>query len=922
MNLFPYQCRYTLSFFKKLLPVIIILFIPDFLAAQEHGRVTGAVTDITGSPLPGATIFLDGTSIGTSADVNGNYSISAVPGIYIMQVSFLGYQTVRKSIALAADEVLTENIILRRAVIGGDEVVILGSRRGDGRSVTQSAVPVDVISAQEIQATGFTQTTQIMRALVPSFNSPESSITDGSDHVRPATLRGLGPDQTLILINGKRRHTSSILHVNATVGRGATGVDLNAIPANMIERIEVLRDGAAAQYGSDAIAGVINIVLKEREGLDASFSYGQHASYQERGYSPDQSLPAGGVNSQTAAFQSLQYYPGVENVWRSDGKTINLHAGYGFRLPNNGSLYIAGQYRDKGRTNRSGLDPRLNYPALENGSPDPRERTFNRNNHRYGSGELLDVSGYFNGRMEITDNIHMYGFGGISLREGESGGFYRQARDNRNIPEFYPDGFLPLITTNIYDGSVAAGIKGSAGLWNFDLSQVYGHNSITYGVTNSLNRSMGISSPTTFRAGTLSFDQATTNLDWVRTANIGTAQPLSIAIGTEFRYELYRIIRGEAASYADGGMGGAAGSQVFPGYSPRNEQNENRFSFSAYADLETDILEKWTVALAGRFESYSDFGNTINGKFATRYEIMNGFSLRGAISTGFRAPSLAQSYFTSIATTFREGIPYEVGTFPVNSPQAIAMGAQPLDAETSVNFSTGITFERGNFLLTADIYQISINGRVVMTENFLGGGIPAFLEARGINANGGRYFTNAVDSETNGIDIIARYTFELFEQSSLSLTAGINFNQTEITNKDKIQTPAALLGLTETPLFGRVEVGRYEVGQPRSTVNLLANYSMSNWSFLIRSVRFGEIEALRRNEDDDQVFSAKLITDLEISYRISSHVNLALGSNNIFDIYPDKTYQNESNNGIFQYYSFSPTGFDGRFIYSRIRFSM
>ncbi len=897
---------------------LLLIFSPVVLA-QNTGTISGVVTDNHGNVLPSAAILLAGTETGTSTDADGNFSFNVLPGEYTLQVSFIGYQTYRNVVLVVGGDILDVHIVLRSVIIGGDEVVILGSRRGDGRSITQSPVPVDVITAREIQTTGLTQTTQIIRALIPSFNSPESTVTDGSDHVRPATLRGLGPDQSLILINGKRRHTSSILHINATVGRGSTGVDLNAIPANMIDRIEVLRDGAAAQYGSDAIAGVINIVLKESTGFDASFSYGQYASYQERGYAPNQALPATGVNSETAAFQSLPFYPGVENVWRLDGKTINLHAGYGFELPNNGRLYTAVQYRDKGRTNRAGLDPRLNYPTLEDGSPDPREFSFNRDNHRYGSSELLDVSGFFNGFMEVAENLSFYAFGGVSLRNGVSGGFYRPARDNRNLPEFYPDGFLPLITTDIYDGSVAVGFNGMLGIWKFDLSQVYGHNSIEYGVTNSLNRSMGISSPTTFRAGTLAFDQATTNFDLVRTANIGTAQPLSIALGAEYRYELYRIIRGEAASYADGGMGGAPGSQVFPGYSPRNEQNENRFSIAAYADLETDIVEQWTVGLAGRFESYSDFGNTLTGKFSTRFEILNGLALRGAASTGFRAPSLAQSYFTSIATTFREGIAYEVGTFPVNSPPAIALGAEPLDAETSVNLSAGVTFERGNFLLTADLYTISIKDRIVMTENFLGGGIPAFLESQGINATGGRYFTNAVNSQTKGIDIIARYGLNFSAQSTLVFTLGMNFNQTEITNTDEIQTPSVLREFTETPLFGRVEVGRFEVGQPRSTINFMAAYTLNSWNVLTRITQFGEIEALRRNEDNDQVFGAKILTDFEISYNISDHVTLAFGGNNIFDIYPDKTFQSESNNGIFQYYSFSPSGFDGRFLYSRIR---
>ncbi|MCH8487615.1 MAG: TonB-dependent receptor [Candidatus Cyclonatronum sp.] len=914
-NLLQQPCRQGFRAGGFLL--LILLFVFSSASAQQ-GTIQGTVTDENREPLPGATVLLSGTGFGTSTDANGEYQLNVPAGEYTVLIRFVGYQAFRQQISLGSGAAVTLNAQLRPDIFGAEDVVVIGSRRGDGRTITQSTVPVDVISAQEIQATGFTQTTQIIRALIPSFNSPESSVTDGTDHVRPATLRGLGPDQTLVLINGKRRHNSAILHVNGSVGRGSTGVDLNAIPANMIERIEVLRDGASAQYGSDAIAGVINIVLKESTGFDASFSYGQSLSYEQRGYGPNEWLPATGNNSSTAAFQSLPYYNGVDRVWRLDGNTVNLHVGYGMELPNNGRLYIAGQLRDRGKTNRSGLDPRPNYPALANGDPDPRELTFNRSNHRYGGGELQDVSAFFNGHMMIFEDYELYAFGGISLRQGETGGFYRRAVDPRNVPAYYPDGFLPLITTNVFDGSFATGIKGSNGDWNYDISQVYGRSAINYGVTNSVNRSIGVGSPTTFDAGTLAFDQATTNADLVRGFDIGTAQPLNVALGAEFRYELYRIIRGEAASYADGGNGGAPGAQVFPGYSPRNEQNEARYSAAAYIDMETDIIEPWTLGLAGRVETYSDFGNTITGKASTRFEVFNGFALRAAASSGFRAPSLAQSYFTSIATVFIDGNPFEVGTFPVNSPAAQALGASKLKAETSVNFSAGATYERGNFALTVDAYRITIDDRIVFTENFTGADLAAFLRSRGINATGGRYFTNAVDTETNGIDIVARYGFSLRDNSQLRFTLGMNFNETEITNKDEIETPAELIGLTNTPLFGRVEIGRFEVGQPKSSINATVNYSKGPFDAMVRVVRYGETEVIRASEADDQVYGNVFFTDLELNYRIGNNLRFSVGGNNIFDVYPDKTFQANSNFGIFQYSGFSPSGFEGRYVYSKI----
>jgi len=895
--------------------LLILTFSTGLAIAQNQGTVQGTIYDSDDNPLPGANVILQGTQIGTSTNTDGEYELNASAGSYTLQVSFLGFQTTRQSITIQAGQTLTVDVTLQNAIVGTDEVVVLGTRR-QGRTITESPVPVDVISAQEVQASGFTQTTQIIRSLVPSFNAPESSITDGTDHVRPATLRGLGPDQTLVLINGKRRHTSAILHVNGSIGRGATGVDLNAIPANMIERIEVLRDGAAAQYGSDAIAGVINIVLKETTGLDASFSYGQNVSYEERGYAPNQALHPGG---ETASFQDSPYYRGQEDVWRLDRKTANFHVGYGFELPNNGQLYVAGQYRDNGWSNRSGLDPRPNYPASDDGSPDPREETFDRSNHRFGSGDLLDVSGFFNGHIELNGNAEAYAFGGVSFREGESGGFYRRARDSRNVPAYYPDGFLPKITSDVYDGSIGTGIKGRTNSWNYDLSHTYGHNSLNFGVTNSVNTSIGIGSPTTFDAGTLAFDQSTTNLDIVRAVDIGTAELLSIAMGAEYRFELYRLISGEAESYADGGSGGAPGAQVFPGFSPRNEQNEKRFSVAAYTDLETNITEGWLLGVAGRFESYSDFGNTLTGKVSTRFEIVDGLAVRGAASTGFRAPSLAQSYFSSIATVFIDGEPFEVGTFPVTSPAARALGAEDLEAETSVNLSAGATFERGNFSLTADVYSIKIDDRVVFTENFTGPDIADFLQNRGINANGGRFFTNAVNSETKGIDLIARYGINLTDDSQLRVTAGANFNETEITNEDEIDTPENLQQLTDTPLFGRNEIGRYEVGQPKSNVNVMANYTKGPIGIMLRGVRFGEFTSIDSGSpDEDQTYGAVFTTDLELNYSFNDKVRLALGGNNIFDVYPDKTFQTNSFNGIFQYSSLSPSGFEGRYLYTRV----
>lgn len=885
------------------------------LNAQTNGTVSGIVTDATnGEVLTGANVAVVGQTRGSTANLEGAYSLTLPAGTYQLRATFVGYAPMRQSVTVVAGQTVTLNFELSQDLIGADDIIVLGTRNTE-RTVIESTVPVDVITGVELEQFGFMQTTAIIRQLVPSFNSPKSSVTDGTDHVNPATLRGLGPDQVLVLVNGKRRHTSALVHLNGSVGRGATGVDLNAIPSNMIERIEVLRDGAAAQYGSDAIAGVINIVLKKDNGFDASMTYGQNYSMTQRGYETNEALP-NGFSPQSWAGNSRFL---DDSVTYTDGKSLSLHLGYGGDLGERGNFYIAGQFRNQDPTNRAGLDPRQQYPDAN----DPREATFNRLNHKYGSAELQDLSLFYNAEYDISDSKTWYAFGGLSHRQGSAAGFYRRALDGRNTLEIYPDGFLPHIDTDITDFSVATGVKGQFGQWNYDISETIGRNRLGYGVSRSLNASFGPTSPSEFYAGALIFTQASTNFDMVRTVEIGTASPMTVAVGAEFRYENYQIEAGEAPSFVAGPVAGKApGSQVFPGFTPRNASDEDRTNFGLYLDLENDVTSQLLVGAAVRFENYSDFGSIVTGKFSGRYEIMEGLAVRGAVSTGFRAPSLAQSYFSAVSTNFINGVPFEVGTFPVTSAAARALGAVDLEAEKSVNLSGGATYTNGNFSLTADYYNITINDRVVVSENFTGSGpggsLQEFLASQGVNATGGRYFTNAVDSRTSGIDIIARYAVQ-FDEYTVRATVGANFTSTEITNKDEITTPAALAQYTSVPLFGRVEQGRYEEAQPNSSVQTSFSVSRDAWDVLLRVNRFGDYKSYHTsNPDLDQTYSAKIVTDLEVSNEIARGARFAIGVNNLFDVYPDRTFQPISNNGIFQFSGFTPFGFDGRYVYSRL----
>lgn len=891
--------------------------------SQSTGTLNGRITDSkTNEPLIGASIIVLGTNFGTTADINGNYSFKVPSGSHKVQVSYVGYKPVRKDIKINAGETQTLNFTLDADIIGTQEVVVLGTRTQD-RTVINSAVPIDIITEKDIEQFGFSLTTDLLKALVPSYNAPQTSITDGSDHVRPATLRGLNPDQVLVLVNGKRRYQSALVNVNGSIGRGSAGTDLNAIPASAIERIEVLRDGASAQYGSDAIAGVINIVLKNKKGIDVSASFGENITNYERGYLESEGNIAGETSS-TYSWDGKK-----ESVSIQDGLSKNLHLGYGLELLG-GNIYVSGVYRKHDHTNRSGLDYRQQYFTI-NGQPDPRENTFNRLNHRYGDADLQDAGVFMNGSIPIAEGTQLYTFGGYNYRQGSASGFYRRALDDRNVRAIYPNGFLPFIDTKIYDVSFAAGVKGSLGEWAYDVAEVYGGNEFNFNVSNSLNTSYGTKSPTSFFAGNLKFYQSVTTVDFSRQIDIGWENPLNVATGAEFRWENYQLGAGEPASYLDGGVkildgpnagkSASVGSQVFPGFTPANVQNQSRTNLGLYVDLENQISAQLTLGAAGRFENYSDFGSTITGKLSARYELTTNFGLRGAISNGFRAPSLSQAYFSSIATNFIGGIPFEVGTFPVNSKVAKALGAKDLTAEKSVNLSVGVTFTQDNLSLTIDGYVITIKDRVVMTENFTGTNIQKFLATQGINATGGRFFTNALDTKTQGVDITGKYAFNLSD-GVFKLMASMNFNKTDITNKDKINTPPQLAALTTIPLLGRVEQGRFERGQPLSSWNFQATYGISDWNILARAIRYGTITLFNNNPIQDQTFSPVWVVDLEVAYSLMKNLTLAIGANNILDAYPDKAIKINSFNGILPFTSLLPSGFNGRYVYTRLNYSL
>ena len=867
-------------------------------APQPHvaaGTITGTVTDSsTNDPLQGASVSLTGTRYGSLTGPDGHYTFTAPPGRYQIRVRLLGHVARADSVTVSDGQTTVRNFAMPRAVGTLNAVVVTGTRQPN-RTAVDAPAPVDVFTAQEIRQSGRTETSQIIELLAPSFNFPRPSVTDGTDHIRPATLRGLNSDQLLVLINGKRRHNSSLVNINGSVGRGSMAVDLNAIPPSAIDHIEILRDGAAAQYGSDAIAGVINIILK------------------------------------SDAPGELSVQTGKTNA--GDGQTVVADGSYSWALPRGGYLNLSGEMRNRDSTNRTGPDTRTQYFA-----GDPRNNIAQLNNRIdswVGDPKVNGGSGFYNLDIPMNNDVHFYSFGGVSYSRGLAAGFFRRALDNRTVRAYYPNGFLPLIGSHIWDYSGAAGVRGVLRNWNWDLGSVFGRNTFRYDVDHSVNVSMGTNSPTTFDAGTMSFDQWTTTLDVQRSFNIGWAQPLSVAWGGELRRDHYGISAGDQASWINGGVpildgpdsgnAAAAGAQVFPGFRPGDEQNVSRTNVAGYVDLASNPIQPVMIDLAGRAEHYSDFGSTATGKLAVRWEPITHYALRGSISNGFRAPSLGQEHFSTTSTNFIavNGVatPFDIRTFPVTSPEAQALGAKPLRPELSTNLGLGIALQpRPNVSFTTDYYKIDIRHRVVLSGNFIGSAIQTLLTNAGYpGVQGGRFFTNAINTRTEGVDVVLQAGKDMGYRGTLRFTGGYNHNYTHVTHVDS--TPPQLAAFQEQ-LFDRSQKGLTEVAQPHDNLRLSGDWQWKKLGTVLSESWYGAVTGVSNNPANDQTYSAKWITDLALSYHLSQLLTVTGGADNLFNVYPDRTIAANSNGGIFLYSGLSPFGYDGAFYYLRFSVGM
>ena len=822
--------------------------------------------------------------------------------------------------------------------------------RSQGVQPLESAVPVEIVLGERLRSTGQLETGRALQMQVPSFNFSSSTISDGTDALRPATLRGLGPDQTLILVNGKRRHNSALIHVNTSVGRGTAGTDMNAIPMAAIERIEVLRDGAAAQYGSDAIAGVINLVLKESPGFSMDTVWGQ--------------------------------------TYAGDGDTFVHSMNGGWAADNGGFFNMTFETRDRYRTNRAGWSARTQYPLVDcaldapyaigagAGNPgagmpgrcfDPREYTFHRKNFRIGDADSEQYSVYYNAGVPIGDRATFYSFGGWAKRDNQSTGFYRRANVSNTVTEFYPDGFLPEINTDISDISFVAGVDfATVSGWNLDLSVNHGRNMFDFLITNSNNATYGTASPRQADSGGPRFDQTAFNFDASREFE-GDGRTMNLAFGAEVRQDRYGIRAGEPISYLNckddpsvsdksSCVAAPAGIQVFPGF--QRDVDEGRTNIGAYGDLEFTFNDKFRIGTAGRLERYSDFGTSLTGKFSTRYDFNPLFAVRGSVNTGFRAPSLHQLYFTNVSTQFvtnaaGETVAQERGTYRNDSSVAKALGIPDLKQEQSLNFSGGIVARFSpTTSLTVDAFRVTVRDRIVIsgsfTESKLSGVPEAIAGLAAVNATAAQFFTNAAETVTSGMEFSFSSLHAWRNGSVLDFGVSGMLVNTEL--EGSINAPLLLAGLEDT-IFGGQDRSILTEWQPNTRVQGMLDYSIGPFKVGGALRYFGSYWVQEGGSLGEkpcgatgfstsslggsrQQFCGKFLTDMHFGYKIFKNTELTVGAQNLLNTVPDQNLVGQTRSGRIEdssgrliidspgIFVFSrraaPFGFNGGFYYTRL----
>ena len=884
--------------------------------ATLRGTVTGANDR---EPQVGAVVGVPALEVFGLTDERGAYALAVPPGEHVVRVEAPGRIPLEKTVTIGAEPVVLDFQLAEDRE--GEVIVVVGARTP--RSRLETSVPVDVITEDVIAESSHTETNQILHTVTPSYNATHLTIQDGTDHIDPASLRGLGPEHVLVLVNGRRLHQSALVNI---YNGGTVGIDLNAIPTNAIARIEVLRDGAASQYGSDAIAGVINIVLKDSADL-------------------------------------LELYTMTGVTAQNDGAQFKLGATTGFALGKRGFVNVTGEFFARGRTNRADpwsgdIFPGITGEAATNAELERRGLGREQFKMSVGQSGALVGTTFLNTAYKLNDTFEFHGHGGYTLRQGYASGFYRlPSSEGRVDLRIYPNGFLPQINPRLHAWTATAGVRGKKGAWEGDLSLTHGGDSFRFRVENSLNASLGLASPTEFDAGRLMFHQTSLNFDVVRKIGLRQLKALSAVGGAELRYENYSIDAGQRESYELGpevtssGEPKAPGSQVFPGFRPQDERSEGRQSVAVYAGVESQPTARTNLDLGGRFEQYSDFGSTLIGKVAGRLSVLkrrdNEAALRGSVSTGFRAPGLQQIWYSTIATQFINDpvtglpTPTEILVSPNRSDVTEAFGVPELKEESSVNASGGFTARLlGRMSLSADYYHVRIKDRVVFTGLFesadddIGPIVSEILNPfPGVGAT--QFYVNAVDTTTNGLDLVLDYTHRM-TGGVVKATAAANFTRTTV---DDVRVPDSMVRRFEaTPggpervrelFLSRYGENRLEDLLPRVKGTLGLRFDRGRWSGGARANYFGPTEFRSDYDVDgeflDESFGSEVTFDVDLGYRVGG-LWWSIGANNVFNNFPDRVKRED--NLYFGQFLYSPAGqaggapygIEGAFYYARAQY--
>ena len=809
--------------------------------------VKGIVTDENGQGLAFSNVVNKATSSGVTTDAKGNFEIKVNGFPATLIAKYVGYQN--KSIEVTS---ATEVIVFKMEASNSlDEVVVTGNR-SKVRSVLNSAVPIDKLYSEDLKSTGQVTFDKMLAYKIPSFNTSNQAISDGTAHFDPADLRGLGPSRTLVLVNGKRKNQSALVYINDTPGKGEVGTDMKSIPFSAIERVEILRDGASSQYGSDAIAGVVNIILKKKTN-----------------------------------FTEVSLTSGVTS--EGDGFNFGADLNSGFKIADKGFVNLTLSYLDQNKTNRAakpGKDDLFGIAAN-----DPLWGTWLKNNPNLGMtiGQPDSKMGalVINAEYPLSEKTTLYAFGDLNIRKGTSFALYRApywVSDPNNLLHAAGttyNGFQPTFNTDVFDNLGSVGIKSTLFGFNSDFSVTAGSNRIDYMVKNTINVSLGANSPTEFKSGGYTFSQLVGNADFSRTFD-----KVTLGFGTELRKEQYEARAGQPESYVGGG------AQSFPGLQPANELKKDRSNVGVYTTLDYDVTEAFLIGGSLRYENYTDFGNNFSWKVNSRYKLNNDVTVRASFSTGFRAPALHQIYLSNIQTLVSGGSVSNQGTFNNVDPAVAGIGVPRLHAEKSENFSTGVTFRSGaNFTASLDFYHIKVKDRVLFSgevgfdgDNTTTNPVEQVLISNDITSM--KFFINAVNTITKGVDIVMNYKNLALGGGKLGFNFASNIANTKIDGQ--IATPA-ILKANGYDIFNRKEQGRILSARPNTKVLLGVNYDFKRTSFILNNTYFGEVTWQHATDvAKDQTFAGKIITDLGVSYKFSKVISGNVMVNNLFNIYPDK----------------------------------